>query len=73
MTIDKVHDLEKAVIKILNFDGWQLVWTGEGSSHFDAEGLTPKGEKCIVEMKFRNKSGEIIIDKKNIKMTEEMI
>ena len=55
MTIDKVHDLEKAVIQILNFDGWQLVWTGEGSSHFDAEGLTPKGEKCILEMKFRNK------------------
>ena len=55
MTIDKVHDLEKAVIQILNFDGWQLVWTGECSSHFDAEGLTPKGEKCIVEMKFRNR------------------
>lgn len=59
MTIDSVHKLEKAVVQILNFDGWQLKWTGEGGSRFDAEGLTPlkNGERkrCVIEMKFRNK------------------
>ena len=55
MTIDNVHKLEQAVVQILNFDGWKLKWTGEGSKGWDAEGLTPKGAKCILEFKFRNK------------------
>ena len=59
MTLDKVHKLEQAVVHILNFDGWQLKWTGEGNSHFDAEGFCPEknGERkrCVIEMKFRKK------------------
>ena len=30
MTIDKAHEYEKAIINILNFDGWDLKWTGVG-------------------------------------------
>ena len=51
----KVHQLEKATIELLNFDGWQLEWTGKGSERYDAKGKTPKGVKCVIEMKFRNK------------------
>jgi hypothetical protein len=53
--LNKQHQLEKAIIKILNLDGWKLKWTGEGSESWDAEGLTPKGRECVIEMKFRNK------------------
>ena len=59
MNLESVHKLEQAVVKILNFDGWQLEWTGKGNSHFDAEGLCPEKngtrKKCVIEMKFRNK------------------
>lgn len=53
--INKIHKLEKAIVLLLNFDGWKLKWTGEGSQSWDAEGLTPKGKECVIEMKFRNK------------------
>ena len=55
MDIKEVHNLEKAVIQILNFDNWQLTWSGGSYEHYDAEGRTPKDKKCVVEMKFRNK------------------
>ena len=55
MSINKIHKLEQAVIQILNLDGWKLKWTGDGSKSWDAEGLTPKGKECVIEMKFRNK------------------
>jgi len=53
--INKIHKLEKAIVLLLNLDGWKLKWTGEGSESWDAEGLTPKGKECVIEMKFRNK------------------
>ena len=53
--INKIHKLEKAIVLLLNLDGWKLKWTGEGSERWDAEGLTPKGKECVIEMKFRNK------------------
>tara|TARA_R100000278_G_scaffold120567_1_gene103112 strand:+ start:64 stop:480 length:417 start_codon:yes stop_codon:yes gene_type:complete len=54
--INKVHQLEKATILILNkFSGWELEWTGDGYGHCDAMGKTPKGFTCAMEMKFRNK------------------
>jgi hypothetical protein len=59
MGIKKINQWEKAVEMLLNFDGWELEWTGEGSSRFDAEGFTPekngKRFRCVIEMKFRNK------------------
>ena len=55
MDINKVHKLEKAVITILNLDGWDLDWCGGGFEHYDAVGETPKGKPCVIEMKFRKK------------------
>tara|TARA_R100000935_G_C2700264_1_gene109998 strand:+ start:135 stop:548 length:414 start_codon:yes stop_codon:yes gene_type:complete len=54
MTIKKHHKLEKAYIQFLNFDGWDLKWTGDGQEVYDAIGMTAKGHKCVIEMKFRN-------------------
>jgi len=53
--INKIHKLEQSIVLLLNLDGWKLKWTGEGSQSWDAEGLTPKGKECVIEMKFRNK------------------
>lgn len=55
MQISDVHKWEKALIALLNFDGWDLEWCGGGFEHYDAVGRTPKGNECCVEMKFRTK------------------
>ena len=57
MKLEQVQEYEKAVVFLLNLDGWDLKWTGNEDKykHYDASGLTPKGFKCVVEMKFRNK------------------
>jgi hypothetical protein len=51
--IHNIHRLEKAIIEILNFDGWDLEWSGGGFEHYDAVGFTPKNIPCVIEMKFR--------------------
>jgi len=55
MKSDTIHKYEKAVVFVLNLDGWDLEWTGENYEHYDAKGKTPKGHDCVIEMKFRNK------------------
>ena len=55
MSLNKIHKLEQTIVNFLNFDGWDLKWTGEGSKHYDASGFTQKGFSCVIEMKFRNK------------------
>jgi len=55
MGIKKVNQWEKAVVILLNSEGWDLEWSGEGFSRYDAIGKTPKGFDCVIEMKFRNK------------------
>jgi len=55
MGIKKINKWEQAVVTLLNFDGWDLKWTGEGFTNYDAEGKTPKGFPCVIEMKFRTK------------------
>ena len=59
MGIKKINKFEKAVVMILNLDGWDLKHTGEGHTKWDAEGFTPekngKRSRCVIEMKFRNK------------------
>ena len=55
MNLNKIHKLEQTIVNFLNFDGWDLKWTGEGSKHYDASGFTQKGFSCVIEMKFRNK------------------
>ncbi|MAN64048.1 MAG: hypothetical protein CMI60_19105 [Parvibaculum sp.] len=54
MGIKEVHKWEQTVVKILNIDGWDLEWSGGSYEHFDARGLTPKNNKCVIEMKFRH-------------------
>ena len=53
--INKIHNWEKAVVTLLNLDGWNLKHTGDGMESWDAIGTTPKGQECVIEMKFRNK------------------
>ena len=57
---------EKAVIFLLNLDGWDLKWTGGGGCVYDAKGKTPKGKTCVLEIKFRKKHYDegMIIEKK---------
>ena len=55
MGLKKINEWEKAVVFVLNLDGWDLEWCGEGYSRYDAKGKTPKGKNCVIEMKFRNK------------------
>ena len=51
----KKFEWEKAVVFLLNLDGWELEHCGDGYSRYDAKGKTPKGMDCVIEMKFRNK------------------
>ena len=55
MAIKKINKWEQAVVLLLNFDGWDLEWTGKGSSIYDAKGISPKGKPVVIEMKFRTK------------------
>ena len=54
MTPTSHHKWEKAIILIMNMDGWNLEWTGGEFEHYDAKGKTPKGFDCVVEFKLRN-------------------
>ena len=45
--IEKIHNWEKAVVTLLNLDGWNLTHTGKGSQSWDATGTTPKGQECV--------------------------
>lgn len=51
--IEKIKQWELATIGVLNLDGWDLEPSKEFDC-YDAIGTTPKGIKCIIEMKFRN-------------------
>jgi len=50
----KTNQFEKAVVLILNIDGWDLEWTGDKNIPYDAKGKTPKDKSCVIEFKFRN-------------------
>jgi len=51
--IKKINQWEKAVVLLLNADGWNLEHTGNGYDSWDAMGTTPNGNECVIEMKFR--------------------
>jgi hypothetical protein len=54
--ITKTNKFEKAFVLFLNtFDNWKLDWVGKKNLPYDAMGYTPKGNKCVIEMKFRKK------------------
>ncbi len=65
MDINQVHKWEKTVVEILNLDGWNLTWCGGEYEYFDAKGLTPKKNECVIEMKFRHKYYETKLLEKN--------
>ena len=65
MGISKIKKLEQAVVQVLNFDGWDLKIPEDNFSRYDAYGTTPKGKKCVIEMKFRNKHYEDIMLEKD--------
>jgi len=50
---NETHQLEQAVVLLMNFDGWELEWCGDSFLNYDAFGKTPKGIDCIIEFKFR--------------------
>ena len=52
--ITNISKWEQAIVMFLNFEGWDLEWSG-GMEHYDAFGKTSKGIDCVIEMKFRNK------------------
>jgi hypothetical protein len=73
MKITTTNKFEKALIWFLNsFDGWELKWVGDQNLCYDAIGKTPKGNKCVVEMKFRKKyyDTKLIEKKKYDKLME---
>ena len=53
--IRQVHIWEKAVVDLLNLDGWDLKHCGSSYEYWDAYGQSPKGVEVVMEMKFRNK------------------
>ena len=63
--IKKIKEYEKALVLLLNLDGWELKLPDNDSSRYDAYGTTPKGKKCVIEMKFRNKHYEDKMLEKN--------
>jgi hypothetical protein len=50
-----IEKYEKALINLLNLDGWNLEWCGNENTFYDARGYTPKGYRAVVEIKARNK------------------
>ena len=50
-----IEKYEKALINLLNLDGWNLEWCGNENTFYDARGYTPKGFRAVVEIKARNK------------------
>jgi len=52
--VSAIFKLEQQVVELLNLQGWKLKHTGDSYLPYDALGYTPKGQKCIVEMKFRD-------------------
>jgi hypothetical protein len=59
-----IEQYERAVVSILNFDGWDLQWSANDEI-YDASGWTPKNKRCVIEMKFRNKYYETkLLEKK---------
>ena len=56
MTKDESEQYEKVICLWLNgFLNFRLNWVGEENTFYDLRGLTPKGNKCVIEIKVRQK------------------
>lgn len=78
MDIETINKLEQAVVEVLKLDDWDLTWSSGKYEHYDASGYTPKGHKCVIEMKFRKKYYETkLLEKykydKLMEMDEEIV
>lgn len=78
MTIEEVHRWEQAIVHVFNLDDWDLTWCGGKFEHYDAVGATPKGQECLIEMKFRQKYYETKMLEKSkydrlMNMPEDMV
>lgn len=56
MTKDESEQYEKTVALMMNgFLNFQLNWVGDENTFYDLRGLSPNGNKCVVEIKVRQK------------------
>tara|TARA_R100000734_G_C3257556_1_gene57187 strand:- start:26 stop:466 length:441 start_codon:yes stop_codon:yes gene_type:complete len=56
MTKDDSEKYEKTICLMLNeLMGFNLKWVGEQNTFYDLQGKTPNNNKCVVEIKVRNK------------------
>jgi len=56
MTKDDSEQYEKAIALMMNgFLNFQLNWVGDENTFYDLRGLSPNGNKCVVEIKVRQK------------------
>ena len=71
-SIENIHKLDYWVTEILNFQGWNLTWVGNGMEPYDAYGWSPKENEVVIEYKFRHKYYEtkmLEVDKYNRMMS----
>ena len=56
MTKDESEQYEKTIALMMNgFLNFQLNWVGDENTFYDLRGLSPNGNKCVVEIKVRQK------------------
>ena len=56
MTKDESEQYEKTVALMMNgFLNFKLNWVGDENTFYDLRGLSPNGNKCVVEIKVRQK------------------
>ena len=46
MGLSKIHQLEKAMVLILNLDGWDLEHSGEGFERYDPHSIFNVQRRC---------------------------
>jgi len=56
MTKDESEQYEKTIALMMNgFLNFQLNWVGDENTFYDLRGLSPNNNKCVVEIKVRQK------------------
>ena len=56
MTKDESEQYEKTIALMMNgFLDFKLNWVGDENTFYDLRGLSPNGNKCVVEIKVRQK------------------
>lgn len=63
--MNRTEQWERAIVFFFAIEGWDLKWVGDQNLPYDAIGTTNKGNKVVMEMKFRNKYYETKILEKN--------